>query len=55
VSNHAEIVRKNGYFVDKTEYIEKLEMVQNPIPFGSGHAFCAPSASGASNDVGPLL
>ena len=25
------IVRENGYFVDKTEYIEKLEQVKNPV------------------------
>ena len=31
VSNYAEMVRKNCYFIDKTEYIEKLELVQNPI------------------------
>jgi hypothetical protein len=29
--NYAEIVEKNGYFVDKTRYIEKLETIQNPI------------------------
>ena len=29
--NFAELRRKNGYFVDKTEYIAKLERVSNPI------------------------
>jgi len=27
VANYAEIVRDHGYFVDKTEYIKKLERV----------------------------
>lgn len=27
----AELRRDNGYFVDKTEYIAKLERVNNPI------------------------
>ena len=31
VSSYAKMVRKNCYFVDKTEYIDKLEMVENPI------------------------
>ena len=30
-SNYAAIVRKNGYFVDKTEYIAKLEAIENPV------------------------
>ncbi len=30
-SNYEEIVRKNGYFVDKTNYIEKLEQTSNPV------------------------
>ena len=30
-ANYEEIVRKNGYFVDKTQYIEKLEQVENPV------------------------
>ncbi|MBF0225020.1 MAG: AAA family ATPase [Desulfobacterales bacterium] len=30
-ADYEEIVRKNGYFVDKTAYIEKLESVENPI------------------------
>ncbi|WLE95346.1 MAG: AAA family ATPase [Candidatus Electrothrix communis] len=30
-ANYAAIVRKNGYFVDKTEYLEKLETVTNPV------------------------
>ncbi|MBF0242048.1 MAG: AAA family ATPase [Desulfamplus sp.] len=30
-ANYEEIVSKNGYFVDKTAYIEKLEMVENPV------------------------
>jgi hypothetical protein len=30
-SNYAAIVNKNGYFVDKTEYIAKLESIENPI------------------------
>ncbi len=30
-ANYEEIVRKNGYFVDKTEYLQKLENVQNPV------------------------
>ena len=31
VSNYEELVRDNGYFVDKTKYIELLEYVKNPI------------------------
>jgi hypothetical protein len=31
VANYENIVRKNGYFVDKTSYIEKLELVENPV------------------------
>jgi hypothetical protein len=31
VADYDEIVRKNGYFVDKTTYIEKLELIENPI------------------------
>ncbi len=31
VANYEELVRKNGYFVDKTEYIERLEQVENPV------------------------
>lgn len=31
VANYAEIVRDNGYFVDKTAYIQKLETVKNPV------------------------
>ncbi|MCP4702225.1 MAG: AAA family ATPase, partial [Gammaproteobacteria bacterium] len=30
-ANYAKIVQKNGYFVDKTRYIEKLETVENPV------------------------
>ena len=30
-ADYAEIVQKNGYFVDKTDYIEKLESVLNPV------------------------
>ncbi len=30
-SNYAAIVRENGYFVDKTEYIAKLEAIKNPV------------------------
>ena len=29
-ANYAALVRKNGYFVDKTEYIARLELVENP-------------------------
>jgi len=31
VANYEEIVRKNGYFVDKTPYIARLEAVENPV------------------------
>src|SRR5690348_7101327 len=31
VANYAEQVQKNGYFVDKTEYIQKLELIENPV------------------------
>ncbi len=31
VANYAELVRKNGYFVDKTEYLAKLELIENPV------------------------
>ncbi|MDM8537577.1 AAA family ATPase [Desulfobacterales bacterium HSG17] len=30
-ANYEEIVSKNGYFVDKTKYIEKLELVDNAV------------------------
>jgi hypothetical protein len=30
-ANYEDIVQKNGYFVDKTAYIEKLENVENPV------------------------
>ena len=30
-ANYAALVRKNGYFVDKTEYIARLELAENPI------------------------
>ncbi len=30
-ANYEEIVAKHGYFVDKTEYIAKLEEVENPV------------------------
>ena len=30
-SNYAAIVRKDGYFVDKTAYIAKLEGIENPV------------------------
>ena len=30
-ANYEELVRKNGYFVDKTRYIETLETVENPV------------------------
>ncbi|MCB0064427.1 MAG: AAA family ATPase, partial [Caldilineaceae bacterium] len=42
-SNYAALVRKNGYFVDKTEYIAKLESVSNPIflrPRRFGKSLC---------------
>lgn len=31
VANYAEIVRDQGYFVDKTQYIAKLETIRNPV------------------------
>jgi len=31
VANYEEIVHKNGYFVDKTPYIARLEAVENPV------------------------
>lgn len=30
-ANYEEIVSKNGYFVDKTRYIAKLESIENPV------------------------
>ncbi|MCP4112811.1 MAG: AAA family ATPase [Desulfobacteraceae bacterium] len=30
-ANYEEIVSDNGYFVDKTHYIEKLELIENPV------------------------
>ncbi|MEE4358266.1 MAG: AAA family ATPase, partial [Desulfococcaceae bacterium] len=30
-ADYGAMVRKNGYFVDKTHYIEKLEQVNNPV------------------------
>ncbi len=30
-ANYEEVVRKNGYFIDKTAYIEKLEKIENPV------------------------
>ncbi|MBF0103574.1 MAG: AAA family ATPase, partial [Desulfobacterales bacterium] len=30
-ANYEEIVTKDGYFVDKTAYIEKLEPIENPV------------------------
>ncbi len=30
-ANYAAMVRDNGYFVDKTEYIARLEQVKNPV------------------------
>jgi Predicted AAA-ATPase len=30
-ANYEAIVRENGYFVDKTAYIAKLESVKNPV------------------------
>lgn len=29
--NYAELILKKGYFVDKTQFIDKLERVQNPV------------------------
>ncbi|MCP4692133.1 MAG: AAA family ATPase, partial [Desulfobacterales bacterium] len=31
VADYEELVRDNGYFVDKTLYIEKLERIKNPV------------------------
>ncbi len=31
VANYEELVRDNGYFVDKTRYIERLESINNPV------------------------
>ena len=31
IMNFAELIEKNSYFVDKTQYIEKLEKYQNPV------------------------
>jgi hypothetical protein len=31
VANYEELVQKNGYFIDKTSYIEKLEAIENPV------------------------
>ncbi|MCP4111667.1 MAG: AAA family ATPase [Desulfobacteraceae bacterium] len=31
VADYEELVRDNGYFVDKTMYIEKLEQIKNPV------------------------
>ncbi len=31
VANYEELVRDDGYFVDKTVYIEKLERIKNPV------------------------
>jgi hypothetical protein len=31
VADYEEIVAKNGYFIDKTHYIEKLESIENPV------------------------
>ncbi|KPA18231.1 hypothetical protein MHK_001562 [Candidatus Magnetomorum sp. HK-1] len=30
-ANYKEIVQKNGYFIDKTSYIEALEIVEDPV------------------------
>ena len=30
ISNYAELLRKKGYFIDKTRYIEELESIGNP-------------------------
>ena len=30
-ANYEALVRKNGYFVDKTRYLETLETVENPV------------------------
>ncbi|KPA15788.1 hypothetical protein MHK_004022 [Candidatus Magnetomorum sp. HK-1] len=31
VSDYEELVRENGYYVDKTQYIESLEQIKNPV------------------------
>jgi len=31
VANYQEVVLENGYFVDKTHFIEQLEMIKNPV------------------------
>jgi hypothetical protein len=31
IANYEELVRDNSYFVDKTEYIGKLERIRNPV------------------------
>ncbi|RWX52320.1 PD-(D/E)XK nuclease superfamily protein [Candidatus Electrothrix marina] len=31
IANYAELVEKNGYFVDKTSWLAELEMVNNPV------------------------
>lgn len=31
IANYARLVRKNAYFVDKTQYIERLEQIENPV------------------------
>jgi hypothetical protein len=30
-ANYEKIIQKNGYFINKTAYIEKLETVENPV------------------------
>ncbi len=30
-NNYEAMVRKNGYFIDKTDFIAKLEPVKNPV------------------------
>ncbi|MFM7175093.1 MAG: AAA family ATPase, partial [Caldilinea sp.] len=30
-ANYAAMVRDRGYFVDKTEYIARLEQIRNPV------------------------
>ena len=31
IMNFAELILKKGYFVDKTQFIDKLERIQNPV------------------------
>ena len=31
VANYEEIVAENGYFIDKTRYIPRLEIIKNPV------------------------